>query len=303
MFWSAGLIGVGIFVFLFSFVFSGKILTPSVRVIACDVGQGDATLVKYDQLVILIDVGPNSAIKQCLQANISPTRPIIDLLVLTHDDSDHIGGFSDGLHGYRVNHLFINPKIKDTKSAQAVKHWMSETGRFSHPQTGDLFAFPGIRLKIVWSEDELVSQFTSGALEEGSNNASIGLFMEAQSFGFLSLGDLGCAQELAVGRGALLKKTHLLKMSHHGSKTSSCLEFLEIIRPEAAYYSAARGNSYGHPSPLSLESIAKVGAFLRGTDQAGEFFFAWKDKQLFFASKNELESLRVKNKTQSISEP
>lgn len=270
------------FAFWYFLILWQSTITPQIRVIACDVGQGDATLIKYDQLVILVDVGPNSAIKQCLQANISPLRPVIDLLVLTHDDSDHIGGFSDGLRGYTIRKLFINPKIKDTKSADVISQWMRDVSRFTHPHLSETYSFPGLHLSIVWNEEALVSQFGLKALEEGSNNASLGIYVESQGFGFLGLGDLGCAQELAVSTSLLLKKVHILKMSHHGSKTSSCLEYLKFIHPEAAYYSAIKGNSYGHPSPLSLENVRSVGSFILGTDQSGSINYTWNGRKLLF---------------------
>lgn len=284
---------------LFGFlIFIGCAFTHKVEVIACDVGQGDAALVKYGQLVILIDTGPNSAITRCLQANIALVRPVIDLLILTHDDKDHIGGFSDVAKRYTIRGLVVNPNLKKNDTTKVVEDWMAATGRFIHPQLGGTLVFPGLHLKIVWNEGALRAQSGNKNGEVESNDTSVGVYLESEGFGFLSLGDLGCAWELAVTEGILLKRVDLLKISHHGSKTSSCLEYLRRVRPEAAYYSAGRGNSYGHPHSSSLENMSKVGAFLFGTDQAGEIFFAWNEGRLFVGSKKFDFSQFVVRKTQ-----
>lgn len=266
---------------------SQSFIKPTVRVIACDVGQGDASLVLYGSIVILIDLGPDSSVMECLQANIPVTRPTIDLLVLTHDDSDHIGGFDDVVLKYTIKKVSVNPSFKNTKSAESVRSWLEELPeRAHHPAYGNSYIFPGLRLSVVWSERRIDAPGEIARQEQGSNENSIALYLESEGFGFLEAGDLGCSQELAMSGSTLLKKVHLLKMSHHGSKTSSCSEYVDKIRPEAAYYSAGKGNTYGHPDPLSLESIQAVTSFVRGTDQIGNINFAWKHNRLFIEGEN-----------------
>lgn len=246
---------------------------PQLRVVACDVGQGDAILVLYDGVVILIDVGPNSAILECLRENLPFGRLEIDLLVLTHSDKDHIGGFSDVVKTYKVKQLFSNPKDKDTDAGRLVKQWALEHPRNLSPLGGEIFFAPGLRLQVVWSESVREALFADSKNSENFNSDSIGLWIGTASFGFLSLGDLECREELAVTHMGLLGKVRLLKMSHHGAKTSSCLEFLEKIHPEVAFYSSQAGNSYGHPHIETLKNAEKAGVFVLGTPEGGELSF------------------------------
>ncbi len=269
----------------------GVVSTPKLRVIACDVGQGDSILLLYGSLTVMIDTGPNGLSSKCLNRYLPFYRRTIDLLILTHDDADHIGGFSEIVKTFDVRRVALNPKVKDTKAGAGVSRWIQATGKGIHPKAGQSYAFPGLRLHVLWEMETYLQSFSSKDSSDLSNNSSLAFYVEVNGFGFLSLGDLECAQELAVTRSHLLKRVDLLKMSHHGSKTSSCLEFLERIRPETAFYSAGQGNTYGHPHTSSLENAQKTGSLVLGTDQIGEIEYLWDGQRLKFRSSRSLQQL------------
>lgn len=262
---------------------------PRLEVIACDVGQGDAILLTYGSLVILIDTGPNSRVLRCLQANLSPFRSHIDLVILTHGDLDHIGGFSDVVKTYKINRLWLNPKSTKSEAAIALQNWTQKNRKWYSPLGGEILVSPGFRLTVLWSEAARQGvEGNSGGESEGEerNADSIAVYVEAEGFGFFSLGDLECPEELAVSLSPLLKKVHVAKMSHHGAKTSSCAQFLETINPEVVFYSSGADNRYGHPATESLEVMRALGIPVLGTDRLGTLRFQRENDNIFVRSKS-----------------
>lgn len=240
------------------------------RVTACDVGQGDAVLIQHGTWTMLIDSGPNSDVLQCLTQKLPWWRPKIDILVLTHSDWDHIGGVEAVLSSFRVGEVWKTAWTDLSASGQKVEALME-----SQPQrvvfAGESLSLPGMRWRVLWGEKSREIFLPGVDVESETNSKSVALIGQGESFGFLGLGDLECAEELAVGEYTLLTEVTVLKVSHHGSKSSTCLEFLRKIKPETAIISSGEGNSYGHPHPFTLENLSKTGVFVLRTDQLGTF--------------------------------
>lgn len=255
---------------LFCFLFFWLTQSFQPELIACDVGQGDAFLAKFGTSAILIDSGPNQAVTDCLAKNLDFGQRKLSAVVLSHWDADHVGGFSDIASTYTVGAVFANPKMKDTKVAQEA--WRAANDFLViHPFPGDEIVFPGGRIRFIWSADAQKTVSLSENDGEEENSASVGIVGLFPSFGFLNLGDLECQQELAVASLPLLNWTPILKVSHHGSKFSSCPEFLAQIRPEVALISAGEGNKYGHPDREVLKNLADFGLEVLRTDVLGTF--------------------------------
>lgn len=239
-------------------------MPPKLQITACDVGQGDAVLMQYGQSSILIDTGPNSSILRCLQAKLSPFDPVIDLVVLTHPDKDHVGGLESVEKHYAVTSIWTNGQSKNPTPRNAPVFI---------PNLGDLVRYPGLAMSVVWS-GEITDLWNSAVIPEEETNArSLGTFFASESFGFLSLGDLECEQELAVTMFPLLNDPTILKISHHGSKSSSCLEFLEKIHPETGVISVGEKNSYNHPEENVISNLEKTGIVVYRTDYQGKITF------------------------------
>lgn len=247
----------------------------SPRLLACDVGQGDGLILIYGSVAVLLDSGPNQAILRCLAQELPFGQTKLAAAVLSHWDADHIGGFSDVAGRYGVGSIFVNPKTKDTKAAQKVAGAIEQRGGGVEVFPGDELAFPGGRLRFVWSAAAAHSASTAEIDDQQENNRSIGVLGAFLGFGFLGLGDLECQSELAVSSLHLLTSTPILKVSHHGSKFSTCPEFLAKIQPEIAILSVGEGNQYGHPAAEVLQNLADFGVAALRTDQAG----AWEIKR------------------------
>lgn len=254
------------------FFYLSRPLVP--RVVACAIGQGDALLFSYGHQHILLDTGRNSAIKRCLQANISFLDRTIDVVILTHGDADHIGGFPTVVESYTVNQVLTNDLEKNSEGVAFVQEYLAE-----HPQViqaelpGSALVAPGWRARVVWSKAYRDLYWNQSSLPGDENGGSVGLSFSLQSFGFLSLGDLECPAELAVTTISLLNTTDFLKISHHGSKFSTCQEFLAKVRPEIGLISVGKDNSYGHPGENVVKNLEIFGVTTYRTDRDGDLIW------------------------------
>lgn len=246
----------------------------SLRIAACDVGQGDAIIIQYGQRHILVDAGRNRDVLDCLRQEIFWGNRTIDVAVVTHWDEDHIGGFTSVLEKYKVTHWLFNPTVGETKTAQDLLSQITSAG--FNPVMGDEIVFPGMRLRVLWSEaSRVLSQDTRG---EDQNTNSIAIVIESESFGFFETGDLECPQQLAIVSTGLLNKPQILKVAHHGAKSGICAELLQQLRPEVGVVSVGEGNSYGHPHTESIQNLDTSGVFLKRTDQIGKVVLEWLPK-------------------------
>lgn len=241
------------------------------RIAACDVGQGDAILIRYGQRHILIDAGRNNAVLDCLRQEIFWGNKTIDVAVITHWDEDHIGGFPAVLEQYQVANWIFNPTVADSKIAQNLFSQIKTTT--FQPVSGDEMVFPGMRLRVLWSEQNRVTPQDSRGSDQ--NHDSVAVVIQTESFGFFGTGDLECPEQLAITMSGLLNQPAILKIAHHGAKSATCSELLESLRPEVAIISVGEGNSYGHPHPETIQSLHSFGVFLKRTDQIGKIVVEW----------------------------
>ncbi len=260
------------------------------RLTMCDVGQGDAILIQHGQFVVLIDTGPNSAVIECLTQKLPFWSKKIDLLILTHSDMDHIGGVPSILQSFSVGEVWSIPWSGLGSKAVGVEDLIASQN-FRFVQAGEVLVLPGLRIRVLSGEDFYTFHPLLKKLEESPNNRSLAVFIEGESFGFLGLGDLGCSGELALADLSLLNQVQFLKVSHHGSKSSSCNDFLIKIRPETGLISLGKGNSYGHPHPLPLENLEKNGVKVLRTDELGTFTLESRKRYTFIQANEGLQKL------------
>jgi competence protein ComEC len=241
-----------------------------VRVTVLDVGQGDAILVDGDRGGrLLVDGGPDpDRLLVALDARLPPWDRRIDLLVLTHPHEDHVAGLALLLGRYRVGRTFEPGMIGPGPGYRA---WQAALGRLGlHPSrlaTGDRFGLDDIRFRVLWPDPGAVP---TQPADTGTaiNNVSIVLLGEVGRERFLLAGDIEEGIDpILVARG--LPRVDLLKIAHHGSRTSSTGPFLDAVRPRVAVASAGVGNPYGHPAKATLDRVAARGARVLRTDRNG----------------------------------
>ncbi|MFE5408819.1 ComEC/Rec2 family competence protein [Microbacterium sp. NPDC056569] len=226
-------------------------------VLACDVGQGDAVLLRSGPAVALVDTGPDpEPLAACLsRAGIER----IDLLVLTHFDLDHVGGL-DAVRG-RVGMVLHGPVDADGRAAVATL--TSLGARATEASAGLAGALGDARWRVLWPKAG------SRAFPTG-NDASV--VLDVRGGGIpptLLLGDLSASpQRLLTASGALAPPYAIVKVAHHGSADQDP-DLYVAARPSVALVTVGVGNDYGHPRDEALAIVDGVGARIARTDLDG----------------------------------
>jgi competence protein ComEC len=237
------------------------------RVTVLDVGQGDAILVEApDGPRLLVDAGAGGPRRFDVGARVvAPflwNRPVaaLDAVAVSHGDADHAGGIPAVLGHFRVGEVW-------------------ETGRWPEGTAGARAAIErsGVRRRQLaagqrlWLGEVLITVLgpEPGPPAQRINDESLVLRLDWRGFAMLLAGDIGAGGEAGLAdRGAPLR-AHVLKVAHHGSRSSTSAGFLEAVRPRVALVSAGRRNPFGHPSPAVLARLAGAGARVYRTDRDG----------------------------------
>jgi competence protein ComEC len=235
-----------------------------------DVGQGDAILVRTDRgRWILVDAGPawrgGDAGRSTILPYILRRGGSLDAFVLSHPHTDHVGGAASvltALHPHTYwDAAFAGGSEGYIASLAAAKKKGIEWHRV-HP--GDSVKVDGVVINFLAPD----SAWTAGLKDP--NLASTIASVRFGTVRFLLVGDAERGEEdwLLDHHKAELH-ADVLKVGHHGSSTSSSDEFLAAVNPEVAVISVGAGNMYGHPSVDVLAALARVGAEVLRTDEAG----------------------------------
>lgn len=226
-----------------------------------NVGEsGDGFLVStWEGKHMLIDGGRRtSGVARALQ-DLNIRR--VDVLVATNPDADHIGGLIEVLETIPVGEVILsgdeNTTITFEDFIDAVE---ASEATVRVPLRGDVIQLGSLTAQVLNPSEPRFPD---------RNNNSVALRMEVGQVSFLFTGDMEKrAEDRLVGSGANLKST-ILKLGHHGSRTSTTAPFLAAVQPEIAVYQAGQRNRYGHPHRETLEALARANIQAYGTDKNG----------------------------------
>ena len=228
---------------------AGFVLWPSPRprldVTVLEVGQGDSILIETPSGAdILIDGGPGPAVLRALADEMPWHDRSLDLVVLTHPQTDHATGMIDVLERYDVRRVATGHTRADGALQEALDDAIATEGlRAVSLTAGDRFDLgDGVVLEVL-SPRENFEPSTS------MNDAGLVLRLSWNDVSFLFAADIERATEDAlVASGPDLRST-VLKVPHHGSATSSSRAFLDAVQPSVSVVSAGQDNQFGHPDP------------------------------------------------------
>lgn len=247
------------------------------EITAIDVGQGDSLFIAApDGHTMLIDAGgPVGRGESAMQTAtfdigeevVSPylwSRRIrrLDILVLTHAHSDHMGGMPSVIRNFRPRELWLSVE-PDVEAYRSLIQEATELGiAVRHLHAGDAMPWGGVQLSV------LAPEATYSNTGSPSNSDSLVLQMKYGRSSALLEGDAEADSERdMLTRG--LEPVTLLKIGHHGSKTSTTEDFFRAVRPKVAVVSVGRGNTFGHPRSEVIARIAANGTRLYRTDEFG----------------------------------
>lgn len=248
---------------------------PRLMVSFIDVGNGDAILIQKGMRQILIDGGPNpQALNLALGKRIPFWDRTIEVIISTHPDADHLLGLIDILKRYKVNKI-LEPKLPF--SSPIYEGWrriIKEKGIPMIPaEAGQKIILGEIELSVLHPQRELMRD-TSNDID----NNCIVIRLQIEEVSFLFAGDLReeGERELLLRRARL--SSTVLKVAHHGSRTSTSAEFLAVVNPKVAVISVGE-NPFGHPHPEVMERLK--GRFVYLTKERGTIDFFTDGKRLW----------------------
>lgn len=229
-----------------------------------DAGQGDAALLEYaddDKTYrILYDVGDwrgNEVVPYLQSRDVS----LIDVIIVSHPHADHIGQLEKVMNNFNVGEVWMSGNTADTQTFQsAIESVIDSEADYLEPTVGDVMDIGPLQLKVVHP----------GALTGGLNEDSLSIKFTYGSVSFLFTGDAYKSQEKQMISKIKNLQADFLQLGHHGSNTSTDEEFLNVIQPKYAIYSAGVDNKYGHPHQETLDllnehQIVTYGTAIHGT--------------------------------------
>ena len=295
IFLAAGVIFIVIAVLAYFFPF--RTLLPAYKLPArqegelrlhfLDVGQGDCTLVEFqDGEVLVIDAGDGAfQTENKLIRYIKGLAPKSLSMLLTHADSDHLGGFKSLLEVFGTKEFYLPALSSDTADYGTLLAAIEKSGcEKAALSRYDTIVKEGAYLICL-------SPYSFGETDE--NDSSAVLYLDCGGVNAVFCGDISSAREKLLTREYALDETlfdsgdykvrldgvKLLKVAHHGSAYSSSEEWLSLLRPETSIISCGRGNDYSHPAEEALARIkaASPNGEIYRTDELGDVMVTIKD--------------------------
>ncbi|MEL7563926.1 MAG: stalk domain-containing protein [Dehalobacterium sp.] len=223
--------------------------SPTLTVHFIDVGQADSIYIqapnRYD---ILIDAGNNDDGPAVVTYLNNQGVDDIELLIATHAHEDHIGGLDDVLNAFVVEQIIDSGEVSTTKTY--TNYWAAvEAEEAKYQEDSDLTFDLGNNIRFYVIE--------TGDGYSNTNDNSVLTKLDYNNVEFLFTGDMEADVE-----GSILNKdiqADILKVGHHGSRSSTSETFLNIVNPSSAVISVGEGNTYGHPHEETLNTLKNHG--------------------------------------------
>jgi competence protein ComEC len=242
-------------------------------VAACDVGQGDAMLVRSDGRLALIDTGPDPALLDFCLATLGVTH--IDVLVLTHFDLDHVGGAS-AVTG-RVDTVLVGPSA-GPEDDRVVQQLADAGAAVAQVARGDSGTLGQLAWSILWPPRQ-----PAGVIP-GNEASVVVAFAPAPhcADGCVSgvfLGDLGEVAQSRMRAVTALGEVDVVKVSHHGSRDQDG-RLYEVLGARVGLIGVGADNDYGHPTDQTLNLLSAAGTQVVRTDRSGLALLSLRDGEL-----------------------
>lgn len=256
---------------------------PNLEVNYLNIGQGDAIVVKNNDILITIDGGSTSNKsngKYILEPFIlSHAKNYIDIAFITHADSDHTNGIKyilDSSDEINIGSLILPVSaINDYRYNDIINSAISKNCNIRYMKMGD---------EVILNDDIKISCLypIDNSFIENANAHSLILLLEKENSKFLFMGDAGINEEMAmIDNSKYMNKDvrgSILKAGHHGSSTSSGKEFIECVAPQLVILSYGKNNQYGHPHTEVLEILEGNGIPVLTTAASGQITIDGQNK-------------------------
>lgn len=261
--------------------------SSKLKIVACDVGQGDAILINFKSTQILIDGGKPGKVNSCLSRYIPFWDRTIELVVITHPQHDHFGGLINVFEDYDVNSVITSGLDASSQEWRVLENMVGSSDTSVHyARSGQKYGLGLIYLDIVHPSKEFIKenisddfslkgQNESGVLGKFTSNKDPNIFsvttiLKYKNFKALMTGDIDPNTSDMVSQEILkqsLAPVNYIKIPHHGSKNGTSAKLLDVTDPNIAVISVGTNNSYGHPHKEIIEMLNDRGIKIMRTDQ------------------------------------
>lgn len=246
-------------------------------IIFCDVGQGDAILIKKGNYQILIDGGPDDSVLTCLGKYLPVWDRQIEMVILTHPHADHLTGLREVLSRYGVGEVYYSGVDYDSNGYLEFKNILnSKKIPTSIPKIGDSVSiFENATLTFLWPGERY-----NGQKIVNVNNTSEVLKFCYFSHCALLTGDIEIdGQKEMISTATTMGlglEAEMLKLSHHGSTNGTDQNLLNMVKPVYAVISVGTDNKYGHPHAAVIDLLVKnnIQLFRTDRDSTVKFLFS-----------------------------
>ena len=229
-----------------------RIINPTLKIYFIDVGQGDSTLIVTPKnKKILIDGGEgktNVLFQYLLDRRINK----IDYIIISHFDSDHCNGLIEIIEKMRVENIVTSKQSKESEEYKKILEIIKQKN---------------IKVSSVKAEDKIIieknlyTKILNPAEKfefQDLNNNAIVAKLVYKNFSMLFTGDIEKAEENLAKKYKNELKSTILKVAHHGSKTSTSEEFLKYVEPQIALIGVGENNKFGHPNQITIEKLKNI---------------------------------------------
>ncbi|MBI2100361.1 MAG: MBL fold metallo-hydrolase [Candidatus Vogelbacteria bacterium] len=242
------------------------------KIAVLDIGQGDAIFIEAPNgNQVLIDGGPGEKILNRLTEQMPFYDRSIDLLILTHPHVDHLDGLLAVLKRYQIGAV-IESEVEYPLAAYVEwRRLLKEQGvKVILARAGETVRLDNhINLEILAP----IENFISASPTNVHDSMVVSRLTYASTTALLT-GDMEMGLERELMASGVNLKSDLLKVGHHGSKTSTTEAFLRAVAPQFAVISVGAHNRYGHPAQATIDTLTAAGVKIFRTDEAGTLIFA-----------------------------
>ena len=233
-----------------------------------DVGQGDSSLIIYNDIVVMNDTGGTSnynVSSGCIKLLKSLGYSHIDYLILTHGDFDHMGDSIYLINNYKVKNVVLNNDSFNELETNLIKELKKKKIKYYQ------------NVEKIPISNNIITILNTEEYDNENDNSNV-IYIELNNYKFMFMGDAGVDKEKDILERYNISNIDVLKVGHHGSKTSSSKSFINKINPKYSIISVGKNNRYGHPNKEVLNNLDHSKIYR--TDEDGSIMFKIKNNKL-----------------------
>lgn len=261
--------------------------TSSMAVHFIDVGQADCILFESDGHYLLVDAGKNDSAQLITDYLKKLGVKEIDYVIGTHPHEDHIGSLDTVITNFDVKTVIMPPVTHTSKTFSDVLTAIENKNlSITLPEFHAEYLFGSAKFTIVSPDFDYGNDL---------NNWSVGIRVTYGETSFLACGDMEQEAEQNTVNANHQLKSNVLKVNHHGSRTSTNQAFLDAVSPEYSVIMAGKDNSYGHPTADVLKRLEESGSTIFRTDISGTIIAVSDGHQISWNTETKASEVHIKN--------